>query len=95
MRGEAERVAIGPEDGAPAAVDMTQPTYEAQTIECDANGILTVSVNPIWGERAIVASSLLVVQGGNAVLAGSLKRDEYDGKDWSRVPWSRSLCRST
>jgi hypothetical protein len=56
--------------------------------------VLTVSVNPIWGERSIVGSSILVLQGGRAVLAGSLKRDEYDGKDWSRVAWSRAVCRS-
>jgi hypothetical protein len=91
--GSPERVEIGQEDGAPAAPDMTESIYVAKELDCDANGVVTVSVNPIWGERAIVGSSLLVVQAGRAVLAGSLKRDEYEGKDWSRLAWSRALCR--
>lgn len=91
--GSPERVEIGPEDGAPAALDMTDSVYAASELDCDASGVVTVSVNPIWGERSIVGSALLVRQGGKAVLAGSLKRDEYDGKDWSRVAWSGTLCR--
>jgi hypothetical protein len=90
--GSPERVEIGQEDGAPAAADMTESIYVATELDCEANGVVTVSVNPIWGERSIVGSALLVRQGGKAVLAGSLKRDEYDGKDWSRVAWSRALC---
>jgi hypothetical protein len=92
--GEAERVAIGPEDGAPVAVDVTEPVYATETLSCDASGTLVVSVNPIWGERSIVGSSLQVEQGGRAVLAGSLKRDEYGDKDGSRVAWSRAVCRA-
>jgi hypothetical protein len=92
--GSPEKVAMGAEDGAPAAADMNKATYTGRTLDCDTRGMLTVSVNPIWGERSIVGSSVLVLQGGRAVLAGSLKRDEYDGKDWSRVAWSRAVCRS-
>lgn len=91
--GDAERIAIGPEDGAPAAVDMTKTTYAETTLQCTADGVLLVSVNPIWGDRSIVGSSLHLRQGGQAVLAGSLKRDEYTGEDWSRVAWSPALCR--
>jgi hypothetical protein len=91
--GSPERVEIGPEDGAPAAPDMTESIYAARELDCDADGALTVSVNPIWGERSIVGSSLLVLRADKAVLAGSLKRDEYEDKDWSRLAWSRALCR--
>jgi hypothetical protein len=94
LLGSPERVTIGVEDAAPAADDMTEPTYAERALDCEARGMLTVSVNPIWGERSIVDSSLLVRQGGRAILAASLKRDEYDGKDWSRVAWSRALCPS-
>jgi hypothetical protein len=91
--GSPERVEIGPEDGAPATPDMTDSIYAARELDCDASRALTVSVNPIWGGRSIVGGSLLVRQGVKAVLAGSLKRDEYGGKDWSRVAWSQALCR--
>ena len=91
--GDAERVVVGPESGAPAAADLTAPSYAVETLACDMNGVLTVSVNPIWGQRGIVGSSLLVLRADKAVLAGSLKRDEYEDKGWSRLAWSRALCR--
>ena len=91
--GEPARVAISPEEGAPVAADMTEPTYKAARLACFADGTLEVEVNPIWGESSIVGSSLIIQRGGQAIVAGSLKRDEHGGKDWSRASWSRSICR--
>lgn len=90
--GKPERIAISTEEGAPVPADMTEPTYKAARLACFADGTLVVEVNPIWGDRSIVGASLSVERGGQAILAGSLKRDEYDGTDWSRVSWSRSIC---
>jgi hypothetical protein len=57
--------------------------------------MLEVSVNPIWGPHdSISGSSIRVVRGGQAIVAGSLKRSEPGGQDWSRASWSRSACRS-
>jgi hypothetical protein len=91
--GEATRVQISAEDGAPAAADMTEPTYREAKLACFADGTLEVSVNPIWGPHSISGSSIRVVRGGQAIVAGSLKRSKPGGQDWSRASWSRSACR--
>jgi hypothetical protein len=92
--GRPERVPISEEDGAPLPPDMTEPTYEPAKLACVADGTLIVQVNPIWGpHETISGSSLRVERGGQAIVAGSLKRDEPGGKDWSRASWSRAICR--
>jgi hypothetical protein len=73
---------------------MTEPTYKPAKLACFADGTLVVQVNPIWGpHETISGSSLSVERGGRAIVAGSLKRDEYGGRDWSRASWSRAICR--
>ena len=91
--GEPERVAISEEEGAPVPSDMTEPTDQATTLACFADGTLVVEVNPIWGpHETISGSSLSVERGGQAIVAGSLKRDTPGGRDRSRVAWSRAIC---
>lgn len=91
--GEPERVPISEEEGAPVAPDMTEATDKAARLACFAGGTLIVEVNPIWGPYdTISGGSLSVERGGQAIFAGSLKRDGPGGQDRSRAAWSRSIC---
>lgn len=90
--GKPERVAITHEEGAPTVPDMTDPTDAATKLACFADGTLIVSVNPIWGERSITGSSVMIERGGQAIVAGSLKRDERTETDESSLSWSRGVC---
>jgi hypothetical protein len=93
--GEPERVVVTPEEGAPLPADQTDPVSTPVRLACAAGGVLFVSTHPIWGERSVVGSSVLVVHRNQAIVTGVLKRDLTPGDDWSRVSWSRSVCKRT
>jgi hypothetical protein len=80
--------------------DVDQRSYASSKLTCETGAPLDIVVNPIWyhdvetGKNRTNGTTLLVAERGTRRTFASavLRRDPYNGRNWSAVFWDSSVC---